>query len=152
MENKHPLVLVIDDDLETLQLLKLALNRAGFEILTASNWREVEDRILMSYRQERAIKAVVLDLMMPERSGFDILRSMQVALVPMPPVIMLTAVVGTQQRIDALDLGVAKYLTKPTTPSKLIEALKDVIGKSQSGSFKEPRDKFPPKSFTPGNQ
>ncbi|MBN1666844.1 MAG: response regulator transcription factor [Anaerolineales bacterium] len=148
MEMKKPLVLVVDDDLETLQLLKLALNRAGFDTQIASNWQEVDDRILMSYQQERVINAIVLDLMMPERSGFDILRTMQVALVPMPPVIMLTAVVGTEQRIDALDLGVTKYLTKPTTPSKLVEALKEVIGKTQTGPLKNPRDKFPPKSFT----
>jgi DNA-binding response OmpR family regulator len=148
IEKKKPLVLVIDDDLETLQLLKLALNRAGFDTQIASSWQEVDDRIVICYQQERAINAIVLDLMMPERSGFDILRSIQVALVPMPPVIMLTAVVGTQQRIDALDLGVAKYLTKPTTPSKLVEALKEVIERAQTGPLKDPRDKFPPKSFT----
>ncbi len=48
---------------------------------------------------------IVLDLMMPDRSGFDIYRALQTRLVGMPPVIMLSAVTGMQQRIDARDLG-----------------------------------------------
>ena len=148
MDQKQPLVLVVDDDLETLKLLKLALGRAGFDVLTASNWQEVNDRIEITYNNERSIAAVVLDLMMPERSGFDILRILQIYLVPMPPVIMLTAVVGTQTRIDARDLGVTRYLTKPTTPTKLIETLRELISQTQAGKTADRRDHFPPKSFT----
>jgi DNA-binding response OmpR family regulator len=91
---------------------------------------------------------VVLDLMMPGRSGFDIYRSLQRELVTMPPVIMLTAVTGMQQRIDARDLGVTKYLTKPTTPSKLVETLKEVLRESRLNKpNQKPIDKFPPKRF-----
>jgi DNA-binding response OmpR family regulator len=83
--------------------------------------------------------------MMPDRSGFDIYRALQTRLVSMPPVIMLSAVTGMQQRIDARELGIAKYLTKPTTPSKLIATLKEVITENRK---KKPRQKSPDK-FSP---
>jgi DNA-binding response OmpR family regulator len=124
---RPPMILVIDDDRETLELLRLALERGGFGVLIAADWDDASSQIEYTYMEKRPIEAIVLDLMMPERSGFDILRALQVALVPLPPVIMLTAVTGIEQQIQARDLGAAKYLTKPTTPSKLIEVIKEVL-------------------------
>ena len=148
MRLSKDLILVIDDDLETLRLLKMALERAGFSVLTAANWDEVSQHVESSYRDNRAIDSIVLDLMMPERSGFDIYRALQTRLVSMPPVIMLTAVTGMQQRIDARDLGVTKYLTKPTTPSKLIETIREVLKEAQKSRPKgQSITKFPPKQF-----
>jgi DNA-binding response OmpR family regulator len=87
--------------------------------------------------------------MMPERSGFDVYRALQREMVRMPPVIMLTAVTGMQQRVDARDLGVTKYLTKPTTPSKLIETIREVLAESRKDKPKSKGiDKFPPKQFS----
>jgi DNA-binding response OmpR family regulator len=68
--------------------------------------------------------------MMPERSGFDILRSLQVVLTPMLPVIILSAKNTIDDMLKASDLGAAKYLVKPTKPEKLIEAVRRVLGQS----------------------
>jgi len=142
------LILVIDDDLETLRLLKMALERANFSVMTAASWDDVSAHVDSSYRNDRPIDAIVLDLMMPERSGFDVYRALQTRLVSMPPVIMLTAVTGMQQRIDARDLGVTKYLTKPTTPSKLVETIREVLKESRKDRPKgKAISKFPPKQF-----
>ena len=142
------LVLVIDDDLETLRLLKVALQRSGFSVMTAASWDDVSAQVDASYRNSQPIGAIVLDLMMPDRSGFDIYRSLQNRLVPMPPVIMLSAVTGMEQRIDARDLGIKKYLTKPTTPSILIETLREVVKESKKDIPKgKTIEKFPPKQF-----
>ena len=65
--------------------------------------------------------------MIPERSGFDILRSLKVILVPMPPVIVLSAITDVKKKVEARDMGVAKYLTKPTTTERLVKAIKDVL-------------------------
>ena len=127
MRKSSPQVLVIDDDRNTLDLLKLALSRSGFNVITAASWEEVTKQIDRTFQHNRAIDVIVLDLMMPERSGFDILLSLQVALAPMPPVIMLSAVTGIEQQIKARNLGAAKYMTKPTTPQRLIEAIKTVL-------------------------
>ncbi len=143
------LVLVIDDDFETLRLLKMALERANLSVMTAASWDDVSVHVESTYRNDRPIDVIVLDLMMPDRSGFDIYRALQTRLVSMPPVIMLTAVTGMQQRIDARDLGVTKYLTKPTTPSKLIETIKEVLEEIRKDTPKgKPIDKFPPKQFS----
>lgn len=127
MRKSSPQVLVIDDDRDTLNLLKLALERSGFSVITAASWEEVVNQIDRTFQRNRPIDVIVLDLMMPERSGFDVLLSLQVALAPMPPVIMLSAVTGLEQQIKARNLGAAKYMTKPTTPQKLIEAIKIVL-------------------------
>ena len=101
MRLSNELVLVIDDDYETLRLLKMALERANLSVMTAASWDDVSVHVESTYRNDRPIDIIVLDLMMPERSGFDIYRALQTRLVSMPPVIMLTAVTGMQQRIDA---------------------------------------------------
>jgi len=143
------LVLVIDDDLETLRLLKMALERSGFSVMTAASWDDVSAHVESSYRNNRPIDAIVLDLMMPERSGFDVYRALQTRLVSLPPVIMLSAVTGMQQRIDARDLGITKYLTKPTTPSKLIETIREVVKQDRKDRPKgKTISKFPPKQFS----
>ena len=149
MSTSRDLVLVIDDDLETLRLLKMALERSGFSVMTAATWDDVSAHIEASYRNNRALDVIVLDLMMPDRSGFDIYRALQTRLVSMPPVIMLSAVTGMQQRVDARDLGITKYLTKPTTPSKLIETIKEVVKQDRKDRPQgRTIDRFPPKQFS----
>ncbi len=149
MRLSKELVLVIDDDFETLRLLKMALERANLSVMTAASWDDVSTHVDSTYRNDKPIDVIVLDLMMPDRSGFDIYRALQTRLVSMPPVIMLTAVTGMQQRIDARDLGVTKYLTKPTTPSKLIETIKEVLAESKKETPKgKTINKFPPKQFS----
>ena len=120
-------ILVIDDNAKTLEVLKLSLERAGLRVTTADSWKTVEDKVKIGYRVKDPYDLVVLDLMIPERSGFDILRSLKIVLVPMPPVIVLSAITDVKKKVEARDLGVAKYLTKPTTPDRLIKAIRDVL-------------------------
>ena len=127
MASDSKTVLIVDDERDTLALLRLALKKAGFRTLVAASWDEVAERVKDNYQDGRTIDVIVLDLMMPGRSGFDIMRSLQVVLTPIPPVIMLTAVTGFDQQVQARVLGVSRYLTKPTTPTKLIEAINAVI-------------------------
>jgi len=125
-------ILIIDDNAKTLEVLKLSLERAGFRVTTADSWETVEDKIKIGYRVKDPFDLIVLDLMIPERSGFEILRSLHVILVPMPPVIVppvivLSAITDVKKKVEARDLGVAKYLTKPTTPDRLVKAIRDVL-------------------------
>ncbi len=122
-------VLIVDDERETLKLMKMALERSGFSVLAAANWQEITDLIELTYRNKRPVDVMILDLMMPEQSGFDVLRSLQTVFSPMPPVIMLSAVTSIEQQIKARDMGVAKYMTKPTTPTKLIATIKELLSK-----------------------
>jgi len=126
MRLRAPNILVIDDDEDTLDLLRMALQRSSFRVATAKSWEDVAAHIEMTYSLNKPIDVIVLDLMMPGQSGFDILRTLHSVLAPMPPVIMLSAVTGIAQQVEARDLGVVSYLTKPTTPKKLIETIHKV--------------------------
>jgi DNA-binding response OmpR family regulator len=122
-----PRLMIVDDDLDTVQLLRLLLQRKGYDVCTATNWEEVSDRLIMDEKNQRAIDLIILDIMMPGRSGFDIFNSLQVVLHPMPPVIFLSAKSSIETMVKASEMGAAKYLVKPTTPEKLIAAVESVL-------------------------
>jgi DNA-binding response OmpR family regulator len=120
-------VLVIDDEEITLDLLRIALEKEHFKVSVAKNWAEVMDCVKDCYGEKQKFDAIILDLMMPERSGFDMLRSLQVVMHPIPPVIVLSAVTDVRSQLEASDLGVAKYITKPTSPHILVQCLREVM-------------------------
>ena len=124
-------ILTIDDDLDTLGLIRMVLKRAGFEVSTASRWEEVQERVNQAKENRQSFDLIILDIMMPDKSGFDIFRSLQSTLDRMPPVIFLSAKYSMEDMIAASDLGAAKYLVKPTTPDKLLEAVRFVLENSR---------------------
>lgn len=124
-------ILTIDDDLDTVGLIRMVLKRAGFEVSTASRWEEVQERIAQAKENRQPYDLIILDIMMPDKSGFDIFRTLQATLDRMPPVIFLSAKYSMEDMIAASDLGAAKYLVKPTTPDKLLEAVRNVLENSR---------------------
>jgi DNA-binding response OmpR family regulator len=122
-----PTILVVDDDLETVGLLRIVLQRAGYTVVTATRWDEVTDRLQILNQQGQTIDLIILDIMMPDLNGFDLYRSLEVVLYPMPPVIFLSAKCMLEDMVKASDLGAAKYLTKPTTPDKLLKTVQEVL-------------------------
>lgn len=130
MEKTPSRILVIDDDLDTINLLRLVLKRRGYQVTTATSWEEIVDRLRMVEEDGAVIDLIILDIMMPVRSGFDVLVALQVILHPVPPVIFLSAKCGIDDMVKASDLGAAKYLVKPTTPEKLFHAVENVLNKT----------------------
>jgi two-component system, OmpR family, copper resistance phosphate regulon response regulator CusR len=122
-----PSLLVVDDDLDTLTLLRTALSRGGYQVSTASCWQEVTDRLHMAMANQQMFDVIILDLMMPERSGFDVLNSLKIILDKIPPVIILSARYSTQDMVKASDMGATKYLVKPVKREKLLETVAEVI-------------------------
>ena len=126
---RKPHVLIIDDDPNMLNLTKMILNREGFEVTTAGYWDQVVEKIKETYRKGDLFDVVILDIMMPERSGFDVFNSLKVFLYPLPPVIILSALTGIDNAVKAHELGAAKYMMKPVKSEKLVAAIKEVIKK-----------------------
>lgn len=120
-------ILIIDDDLDTLSLLRITLQRKGYRIYSASNWDEVIDRLRIMENNHEIVDLVILDIMMPERSGFEVYISLQVVLHPVPPIIFLTAKTSIDDMVKASDMGAFKYLTKPTTKDKLLAAVEEAL-------------------------
>lgn len=126
-------ILVIDDDADMRGLISLSLRKNGHKITTAGSWKDVTNRITKASSEGTPFDVIILDIMMPDRDGYDVLRMLKVILYPMPPVIMLTALSGIDDAVKALELGAVKYLTKPIAPEKLHKTVREVLsGMSRS--------------------
>ncbi len=128
-------LLVIDDDEDLLELLELTLKQLGHRVTKAKNWDEVVVRLNQGAEANQTFDVIFLDLLMPDRSGFDILRSLKVLLYPLPPVVVLTALSGIEHGVQALELGATKYLTKPVSRDKLAGSVREILQGRQKSRF-----------------
>ncbi len=109
-------ILVVDDEPDIIALVAYHLARAGYRVSTASTGAEA----LAAARDERPA-LVVLDLMLPEMSGFEVLDQLRASdETRQVAVLMLTARREEPDRIRGLSLGADDYLTKPFSPAELV--------------------------------
>ncbi len=127
MAHSNARIMIIDDDLDTVNLVRLVLQKANYRVVTSTTWDETIDRIRMMEKYEEKVDLILLDIMMPVRSGFDVMLTLKVMLHPMPPVVFLSAKCTIDDMVKASDLGAAKYLVKPTTPDKLLKTVNEVL-------------------------
>jgi DNA-binding response OmpR family regulator len=128
-------LLLIDDDEDLLELLELTLKQLGHRVTKATNWDDVVIRLNKGAAASQAFDIIFLDLLMPVRSGFDVLRSLKMVLYPLPPIVVLTALGGIEHAVQALELGAAKYLTKPVSRDKLAETVREILQGRQKSRF-----------------
>jgi two-component system alkaline phosphatase synthesis response regulator PhoP len=113
-------VLVVDDDVKTVELVKLYLNRDGYRVLTAYDGVEA-----LRLAREGHPDLIVLDLMLPGIDGLEICRTLRAE--SDVPIIMLTAMTTDQDRLTGLDLGADDYVTKPFSPRELAARVRAVL-------------------------
>src|SRR5580698_3072827 len=106
-------LLAIDDDAKNLEIISLALQRPGLEIITSQDPEEGFE-IFLRVRP----KIVLLDLVMPKVSGIEILERI-VSVDPGVDVILITAHYSAESAVEAIQKGAADYLTKPIEIDKL---------------------------------
>lgn len=128
MADDNKKVVVIEDDPEMIELVKLILIKDGFEVKGAQSGRDGLGLI-----QEVQPGCVLLDLMMPDMDGWEVYQSMKAdEAMKGIPVIIITA---KAQSIDkVLGLHIAKvddYITKPFSPSELVNSVHKVIANAQ---------------------
>lgn len=117
-------ILVVEDDLELQELIRGLIERAGYEYIRALT---VADAVAV-LRVRPLPTLVVLDLMLPDISGFELLRQMRAK--PMfddLPVIILSALADPKEIKQGLDLGADRYLTKPYIAHNLLKTVNDVL-------------------------
>ena len=114
-------VLVVDDDPDIRELIVIALESEGAEITTAEDGNQAITALRSAPPQ-----LVVLDMMLPHRSGFLVMEEIQSMGSP-PPVIMVTANEGRRHKAYAESLGVSAYLNKPVPMSLLLDTAVDVL-------------------------
>jgi two-component system alkaline phosphatase synthesis response regulator PhoP len=116
-------ILVVDDDREIVRLVRTYLENSNFEVLVAYDG----ETALHILRRERP-DLVLLDLMLPERDGWDVTRVVRgdVSLAALP-IIMLTARVEDRDRILGLELGADDYMPKPFNPREVVARVRAVL-------------------------
>ena len=129
-------VLVIEDEPDVLDLLRLHLRRQSYNVLEAS------DGVTgLRMARDKLPSAVVLDLMIPEMRGEDVCRQIRATeSTAKIPVIMLTAKARAEERVAGLELGADDYLTKPFSPRELVLRIQAVLRRLRSADARS--DKF----------
>ena len=119
-------ILVVDDDLDTLRLVGLMLQRQGYQILAASNGTQA-----IAIAQAEKPDLILLDVMMPDVDGYEVTRRLRNNPVTGPiPIIMFTAKTLVDDKVMGFESGVDDYLTKPTQPRELFAHVKAVLARS----------------------
>lgn len=123
-------ILLVDDDPEIIRLLKAYLEKAGCHVLTAHDG----ETALHTLRREKP-DLLVLDLMLPDRDGWDLTRLIRAdEQLAATPIIMLTARVADSDKIVGLEIGADDYITKPFNPREVVARVRALLRRSQRGS------------------
>src|SRR5262249_31590600 len=113
-------VLIVEDDLDILQLVKLYLDNEGFRTVTAVNGVDALKLVKTEHPD-----LVVLDLMLPEIDGLEVCKKLRVTpQTAMLPIIMLTAKSEESDTVVGLELGADDYVGKPFSPRALVARIK----------------------------
>lgn len=126
-------VLIVDDDEHIVELIKIYMDKEGFETVTAYNGKTAIELF-----KSEAPAIVILDVMMPETDGWQVCR--EIRRVSNIPIIMLTAKGETFDKVLGLELGADDYMVKPFEPKELIARVKAVLRRTdtkESGAEKE---------------
>jgi len=113
-------VLIVDDDIKTVDLVKLYLTRDGYGVLTAYDGVEA-----LRLARENRPDLIVLDLMLPDIDGLEVCRILRQE--SDVPIIMLTARSTDQDKLTGLGLGADDYVTKPFSPKELAARVQAVL-------------------------
>jgi two-component system, OmpR family, response regulator ResD len=117
-------ILIVEDELNLQQLTKKYLVREKYQVFTASTGKEA-----LSIFDNNEIDLIVLDLMLPDMSGFKIgerIRSYSEV-----PIIMLTARSEEQDKLDGFNSGADDYMTKPFSPRELLARIKAILKRNK---------------------
>lgn len=121
-------VLLIDDDKDMAEMLAEYLAPEGFTVRLAFTAQEGLDRA-----KEGGIVLLILDVMLPDRDGFSVLREIRQS--SRIPIIMLTTRAAVADRVSGLEAGADDYIPKPFTPVELLARIRTVLRRGQPSRF-----------------
>ena len=117
-------VLIVDDDFEIIEAVRYALEGAGYEVVLA---RDGNQGLALAERENPDL--MILDMMMPKRSGFLVLEKLRRLRDEPLPVIMITGNEGSRHKAYAELLGVSDYIRKPFAMDRLLDAVEKLLGR-----------------------
>ncbi len=117
-------ILIVDDDVEIIETVSYALENAGYAVVVA---RDGNQGLALAERENPDL--MILDMMMPKRSGFLVLEKLRRVRENLLPVIMITGNEGSRHQAYAELLGVCDYIHKPFPMDRLLTAVNDLLNK-----------------------
>jgi len=122
-------VLVVDDESAIREMLRFALGKSDMMVVCAASGREALDKI-----SERLPDIILLDWMMPNMSGPELIRRLRKNSVTKDtPIIMLTAKITEDDKVTGLNTGADDYIVKPFSPRELVARINAVLRRSDPG-------------------
>ncbi len=119
-------ILVVDDDLDSLKLIGLMLQRNGYEVIAANSGNQALTRAASDHPD-----LIILDVMMPDMNGYEVSRNLRRnPSTQNIPIIMFTAKTLIDDKVAGFEAGADDYLTKPTHPAELASRVKAILMRS----------------------
>ncbi len=115
-----PLILIVEDDPKTSALLKVYLDREGYQTRSAADGAQA-----VEIAQRHAPALIVLDLMIPKLDGLEVCR--RIRQTSEVPILMLTARVEEVDKLVGLSIGADDYVTKPFSPREVVARVKAIL-------------------------
>ncbi|MGB3538677.1 MAG: response regulator transcription factor [Mesorhizobium sp.] len=127
-----PHILIVDDDKDIRDLLQEFFQKRGLRASVAADGTEMEAAL-----RRAQVDLIVLDVMLPGKSGLELCRELR-ARYP-TPIIMLTAVTETTDRVVGLEMGADDYVPKPFDPRELLARIRAVLRRNTPEARKDPQ-------------
>ncbi|MBN2469727.1 MAG: response regulator [Anaerolineae bacterium] len=125
-------ILIVDDDIDSLKLIGLMLQRQGYEISAASSGAQA-----LTKASGEMPNLIILDVMMPDMDGYEVCRQLRAnSNTQNIPIIMFTAKTMVDDKVAGFEAGADDYLTKPTHPAELASRVKAVLARSAAKQSK----------------
>ena len=129
-------ILVVEDDTQLLELLRLHLKAAGLAVATATNGIE-------ALKKARSLSPdlVLLDLVLPELDGFAVCETLRRAPATASiPIVILTGLTSYFARCAGLEAGTCEFMTKPASPTHLVARIKELLGEPRGSGSTQTRE------------
>ncbi len=124
-------ILIIDDDIDTLKLVGLMLQKQGYQIVAANNGEQG-----LTQAETENPDLILLDVMMPEMDGYEVAKRLRTnQLTANTPILMFTAKTQLDDKVTGFESGADDYLTKPTHPTELSAHVKALLARSSKGKI-----------------
>ncbi|MBI3158528.1 MAG: response regulator [Chloroflexi bacterium] len=124
-------ILIVDDDIDTLQLVGTMLERQGFKIVAANNGQQAIQKA-----SDEKPDLIILDVMMPGMDGYEVTRKLRaMEHTAFIPIILFTAKTQVDDKVTGFESGADDYLTKPTHPTELIARVRSILTRPKTGSL-----------------
>lgn len=125
-------ILIIDDDIDTLKLVGIMLERKGFEILASTKGKKG-----LQMAKSELPDLIILDIMIPDVDGYDIARELRsIPETESIPIIMFTAKSQVDDKVEGLEAGADAYITKPARPRELFAQVNSILKRSPQRAAK----------------